>query len=245
MTNDPSPVRRRPATSLAIALIASYAAAWFGPAPAQAHPFHVTIAEATRNAETKRIEVALRLWPEDLEAALTKLQTELRDKAPGGISAPAQEREHPAAGDLPARINLDTTPDIDLLIAAYLDRIFLLAPPSERSPSEPPAWDAPAQPAPRATRILWLGKEIGARQAWLYFEVRLPAGMKNLEGAWISNRALFDVEPDQENIMMIRDGEFRITVRTEREAPWVRLNAPEPPKEPEHPTPEESSHPDD
>ena len=37
------------------------------------HPFHVSVAEIEYNAESKKLECALRIWPEDLEKALNKL----------------------------------------------------------------------------------------------------------------------------------------------------------------------------
>ena len=40
-------------------------------APTSAHPSHTTVSEAEFNAETGRLEVALRLAPEDLEAVLS------------------------------------------------------------------------------------------------------------------------------------------------------------------------------
>lgn len=39
---------------------------------ATAHPFHVSVTEAEWNADTKRLEVAIRLSAEDLEAALNE-----------------------------------------------------------------------------------------------------------------------------------------------------------------------------
>ncbi len=65
---------------------------------ALAHPAHVSIAEAELNAETGRLEVALRVHPVDLERAL-----QLRNKK---------------------RINLDKTNEVDALITAYLSDVF-------------------------------------------------------------------------------------------------------------------------
>ena len=43
------------------------------PAAEGVHPFHVTLAEAEYNAESRRLEVALRVYhPLDLETALTR-----------------------------------------------------------------------------------------------------------------------------------------------------------------------------
>lgn len=51
-------------TLLATALLVGWGS------PARAHPYHTTIAEADWNAESGRLEVALRLLPADLERAL-------------------------------------------------------------------------------------------------------------------------------------------------------------------------------
>jgi hypothetical protein len=70
---------------------------------ASAHPFHVSIAEAEWNAESKRLEVAMRVAPEDLEAALTnRAETKVR---------------------------LEETEDVDKQITDYLNDHFTLRKP--------------------------------------------------------------------------------------------------------------------
>ena len=66
----------------------------------QAHPFHVSIAEAEWNASSKTIEVALRVDPVDLELALRR-----RFRKP---------------------VDLDKTRDIEKLIAAWLQDTFVV-----------------------------------------------------------------------------------------------------------------------
>jgi hypothetical protein len=137
------------------------------------HPFHVTLAEAEFNPETRRLEVALRVYhPLDLETALTRL-----------------------AG---RKVTLDGTADVDELIAAYLDEAFVV----ER---------------PDGTRaaLEWVGKEVTLKTAWLYFEVDLPGGP---EGCTFADRVLFEVEPDQANTIVFRDGRRRASLRCTREA---------------------------
>ena len=60
------------------------------------HPFHVSVAELEYNPKSKCLEVALKVWPEDLEKALNR-----NSKEP---------------------IDLDKTPRIDDLILAYLKK---------------------------------------------------------------------------------------------------------------------------
>ncbi len=77
-----------------VALIASAATA--------AHPFHVSIAQAKYNAESKNLEVALRVHPGDLETMLRR-----RTGKP---------------------INIDKTEKVDELIVAYLKEVFQVKP---------------------------------------------------------------------------------------------------------------------
>lgn len=67
---------------------------------AAAHPFHTSVAETEWNAETKRLEVALRVTPEDLEAALTKRAE--------------------------ANVRLEDAEGVDELIVEYLNEHFTL-----------------------------------------------------------------------------------------------------------------------
>ena len=60
------------------------------------HPFHVSVAEMEYNPESKCLEVALRVWPEDLEKALNA-----RSKT---------------------NVDLDKTKDVDKRIYAYLQK---------------------------------------------------------------------------------------------------------------------------
>lgn len=64
--------------------------------PTHSHPFHVSVAELEYNVETKCLEVALRVWPEDLEKALNAESKKV--------------------------IDLDKTQEIDKLIFAYLKK---------------------------------------------------------------------------------------------------------------------------
>lgn len=140
--------------------------------PASAHPFHITLAEAEYNAETGKLEVALRIYhPTDLEEALSR-----------------------RAG---RRINLEKTEGADDLIMQYLRENFVIEPPG-------------GKPAP----LEWVGKEVSLKTAWLYFEVPLPGGP---EGVAFRNRLLFDVERDQSNTIVFKQGERRASLRFSRE----------------------------
>jgi len=69
--------------------------------PASAHPFHVSVAELEYQPSTSTLEVALRLFPEDLETALRQRSRR--------------------------RVHLERTRGIDRLIVEYLRERFVVA----------------------------------------------------------------------------------------------------------------------
>lgn len=79
------------------------------PQPNAIHPFHVSIAEIEFNPKSGKLEIALRVWPEDLEKALNR--------------AAGKESE----------INLDSTPDLDQKIADYLKSKIQIKDPTGKS----------------------------------------------------------------------------------------------------------------
>lgn len=60
------------------------------------HPFHVSLAEVEYNPESKSLEIALKVWPEDLEKALQRMEKK--------------------------KIDLDGRKDLDRLIERYVKR---------------------------------------------------------------------------------------------------------------------------
>ena len=164
-----------------------------------AHPGHVAVAEIERDAEKNALEVAIRLYPEDLEKALS---------ARTGT-----------------KVVIEETEGIDALIASYLDDRLLVAPPGEM-PSEdwrpPVEHDEEGHPIPRLTLI---GKEFERRDLWVYAEIRLPRGMATLENAWIRNRVLSDEVHGHDNICRIRDGALRASIRATPKTGWTLISA--------------------
>lgn len=140
-------------------------------AVAPAHPFHVTMAEAEFNPESRKLEVSLRVYhPLDLEAALSR-----RAKEP---------------------VTLDGTPGVDEMIVDYLQEVFTI----ERADGA-------------AAELEYVGKEVTLKTAWLYFEVELPEGP---EGAAFRDRLLFEIEDDQANTIVFREGKKRASLRFDR-----------------------------
>lgn len=192
---------RTTADRLGAALVAIAMTIACAPA-ATAHPYHVSFAEAEANPETERLEVAMRVFPEDLEEAIERMT--------GRRS-----------------VDLERTEDIDDLITRYLARTFLL-----RDPNAPrDETDDDASPEPSV--IHWVGKEVGVRHTWLYFEVAL--GRPGAEGMEISVRSMFETEPTQENAVRFRRGEERVTLKCTRSRPWVVIDFTPEPETPEAP----------
>ena len=84
---------------------------------ASAHPFAVTLTEVEVNAKERRLEVAMRVYPEQLERGLSR-----------------------AAGK---NVSIESDDDIDKRIAEYLARHFAVLPPAseerqEEKPSKEP-----------------------------------------------------------------------------------------------------------
>lgn len=64
-----------------------------------------------------------------------------------------------------------------------------------------------------AVKISWVGMDAGADSVWLHFEAALPAG---LEGVGLRNTFLADLHDDQVNLVTVRAGAHRASLRFER-----------------------------
>ena len=170
------------------------------------HPYHVSLAEVNWNAKSHKFEVALCLWPADLEKAL------------------ARQTGRP--------IDLEKEANIDQLMEAYIGKRFTIhstieqtekpqkkqntpatqpaggkkitnptTPKTRKSVVAPPTpiniaevtvkRDSPNQPP----KIKWFGHEADAKQVWLYFEISGEPGAK-----WTAeNRVFFELNDDQLN----------------------------------------------
>jgi len=185
----------RPLAALLFALLTLCVAA----PRADAHPYHVAFLEADANPETSRLEVAMRVFPEDLErAAALRLGMD--------------------------RVSLERTPGVGEILSDYLARTILLRDPDA---PEPDPDDQSDDEHPERSRVHWVGMELGVRHTWLYFEIELDA--PEIEGLEISVRSMFEVEPTQVNAVRFRRGEERVTLRCTRDQPWAIIDfSPEP-----------------
>ncbi len=172
------------------------------------HPYHVSLAEVNWNAKSQNFEVALCLWPADLEKALTR------------------QTGRP--------IDLEKEANIDRLMEAYIAKRFTIhstdnqAAPHKTADSkqaESTPWQPAASAKPQASashtptslqnplvapptpitstatntptppKMKWHGHEADAKQVWLYFEIT-----GNPKANWTAeNRVFFELNDDQLN----------------------------------------------
>ena len=133
------------------------AAACASPAAA-AHKYYTSLAQVEYNDADKSVEVSLRVFADDLEAALTR-----------------------RAG---RSVTLDRTKDVDRLVLAYLRDTFEIK-----------------NRAGERKALRWVGMELRAGVAWLYFEAEMPEG---LAGARLRDHVLFELFPRQVNTVSVR-----------------------------------------
>jgi hypothetical protein len=115
------------------------------------HPFHVSLAQAQWNEDGSRMQIALRLTPRDLDAALSK-----------------------ASG---RRIVLEkaSARRAEQLVGGYLrERIYFA---EDRQQAEN---DRPQARQRRRDGFHWVGIEQEIRYTWVYFELDCPRGVESV-----------------------------------------------------------------
>ena len=181
----------RPSFQLTLLLLATsiipnpLADALIEPAVAS-HPFHVTTAEARWNQESGRLEISVRCHPIDLENALRKMTGK--------------------------QVDLDKTPEVDSLITEYLNQNFILRDPAKKAKEvadlkvKQPVEEAKVEAQPGRAKLHWVGKEIDAKWAWLYFELEPESGAGDLT---LTDTLLMEVLEDQTNTVLVLQGTKR------------------------------------
>ncbi len=200
-----------------------------------AHPFHATQAEVEWNPESQRFEVALSLWPVDVEGVLRD-DPELRKQVPETIDLDDPKQHEP----------------LDEALRRYVESRFALVilPPADSGADD--AGETTEVPAaelgPRRAAVEWLGFEIEQDSLWCYFELvphgnelpAVPAAGRGIgpnrrreepaaeereatEGTneadppshrlRFRNSLFFELHPDQENVILLRVGDQRRTLR--------------------------------
>jgi hypothetical protein len=105
------------------------------------HPFHVSSAEVNWNSKSGNFEVALCVWPADLEKAIARQQTKA--------------------------IDLDKVDELDELMKQYVASRFSVRQTIDSTAQ--PAREATADD--KSADIRWVGHEMDLQKAWLYFEI--------------------------------------------------------------------------
>lgn len=93
-------------------------------------------------------------------------------------------------------VSLDRKEEAAPLLLAYLQETFRLK-------------DAGGE----IVKLSWVGMEAGADSAWLYFEAKLPAGLR---GVALSNQFLCDLFADQVNLVNVKEGGRKHSLTYER-----------------------------
>ncbi len=143
------------------------------------HPFHVSRAEIEYNAKRKTFEVALCVWPIDLEEACSSLSNQRLDID----EMDEKSRNH--------------------IFNQYVAQKFRFLPSVDEKKEEQGENGTETEdtkkvlPAP----IRWAGSEITLKQAWLYFEVDAKS---DAEEWTIENRMFFELHEDQLNLVQIK-----------------------------------------
>lgn len=155
------------------------------------HPYHVSKAELNWNPKTGNFEVALCVWPADLEKAIAR----------------QQQRS----------VDLDKVDNLDDLMRTYVEQSFLIRV-DDRSGSESvddtivvseKASSNSESTAKPDAKLRWVGHELTLKEAWLYFEI--PGNPS--PGRWeIENRVFFELNDDQMNLVQLTTGEQVQTV---------------------------------
>ncbi|MFK7822251.1 MAG: DUF6702 family protein [Planctomycetaceae bacterium] len=167
-------------TSMLAVLLAMACVPAFASAP---HPFHSSMAEMEYNAETNRIEVALKLYAVDSEVALTRL------------------------GGKPC--NLDNEPNRDRLLQTYLASRFRIVEDKETTPKR--SSENKGKPLPRAkgkSAFNYVGSEVSGAHLWVYFELQVPKASKQFT---LQNDVLLEVQKQQLNVVRFRAGKSQQT----------------------------------
>jgi len=142
------------------------------------HPFHVTRAEIEYNAKRKTFEVALCVWPEDLERAVSKLEKRT------------------------IKIDVESETSRDEIFSRYVAKNFQFFPQTQSTKTATEK-DVDEKEIPTAAKIRWIGSELEVKQGWLYFEVDAKTAATNWS---IENRMFFELNDDQLNQVQIRHG---------------------------------------
>ncbi|MEL7495995.1 MAG: DUF6702 family protein [Planctomycetota bacterium] len=213
----PSKIVIRIAVLVSVCLSAYLIAAAGEPAT---HPYHVTYTEIAFNPKSGNFEVALCVWPTDLETVLTKQESQPVDLdktknldammeryiAKRFLVKPAVTQTSPDSSSEPVDVPADKQPDLDKDQATSKSttaaKSSTKSSNTSKTDSQTPNSDSEKQATNRenearpVSSIRWVGHEQERRHVWMYFEVRGDANQLR----WtLENRVFTEVNDDQLN----------------------------------------------
>lgn len=167
------------------------------------HPYHVSSAEVRWNPATGNFEIALCVWPADLEQALAR---------------------HTGKS-----VDLDQANDLDATLKDYIAENFLIERAADPllqadSANNGSTTTESAQTANAVTTtapaerpdVRWVGSEISLKQAWLYFEI---PGDKSAAQWTIENGIFRELNDDQINQIQLTVGAESVSIGLTETAP--------------------------
>ena len=103
------------------------------------------------------------------------------------------------------KISLDRRKEAEPLVLAYLQDVFQI----KRADGE-------------LLKLSWVGMEVNVDSVWLYFEVKVPGGIKGLQ---LRNHFLQDLFDDQMNLINIKEGSRKIALAFARNDNFKSIEA--------------------
>lgn len=162
------------------------------------HPYHVSLTEVRWNPTSGNFEVALCVWPGDLELALARHTN--------------------------SSVDLQTVANLDAKLSQYVAEHFSI----HRIPVQNPISRvtgsrknaelnlAPTQLVSQVSDIRWVGHELDLKQAWLYFEI---PGTTEVNTWRVENHFFNELNEDQINRIQLSVGREVVAVDLNRKQP--------------------------
>jgi hypothetical protein len=153
--------------------------------PASAHPFHLCTGEMRWKADTERWEVGLKIHPQDLIRAI---------EAKTG-----------------KKIDLDGKKDVEVMSNYMASQFYFDFGKDANSVQKVSETEFTAI----RERFKWVGLEEEKGWVWIYFELSTPKMEKGgeAESLWLTNQLLLDAIDKQENSVLLKRGEERLSLQ--------------------------------
>ncbi len=177
-----------------------------------AHPFHTSVAEIEWNAQTRRWEIGLRIYANDLQKALRHI-------------AHDEKIDH-------AQLNFEESETVEF-VRNYLARHFVAVTADgleqiKKENSEPKESASANQTVDTSTdktnsvsHIKWVGHKTKGSWIWLFFEL-VPEDPEHR--FVVVRRFLSEVNPDQINAISVRNGKQRLALQINLQQPWITFD---------------------